>query len=194
MLEFLCNFILRVDYWLFLQINTVWTHSALDGFFFWITDLHKTLYFKLITIPLFIFLFIKKFKREGLSLFLMLLLTLGLNDFIGGKVKRFVERDRPEYNTAISTIKRSDAGSYSFYSNHAANMFAFATYVGQFLPQTRIPLYGIAGLVAYSRVYNGVHYPSDIFTGSIIGCFLGLLMSYFAKKMLSFLKRRRAES
>lgn len=185
------DFLLNIDYWLLNQINGVFTHPILDVFFFWITDLHKILYFKILFIPLVVFLFIKKFRREGVTLFLILILSLATNDFIGGRIKRIVLRERPENNSAISVTKRSEAGSYSFYSNHAANMFNFATYTAQFIPQIKIPLYGLASLVAYSRVYNGVHYPSDIFTGGLIGYLWGLFFSGLAKKLLGFLKSRK---
>lgn len=194
MLDFLLNYMIGLDYWIFDQINRVWTLPVLDDFFFWITDLHKTTYFKFISVPLFVFLFIKKFRREGVTLFLILIFTLAANDFIGGKIKKIADRERPEYSTEISAIKRSEADGYSFYSNHAANMFAFAAFVSPFIPSIQIPLYVIAGLVAYSRVYNGVHYPSDIFVGSIVGYLWGFLMSYLAKKILVLLKNRRAIS
>lgn len=184
------DFIQNADYWIFNQINGVLTNSSLDIFFFWITDLHKTIYFKIIVIPLIAFLFIKKFRRQGFILFLMLLLSLGINDFIGGKVKKLVARERPEYNINIQIIKRSDAGNYSFYSNHAANMFTFATYTSQFFPQIKIPFYAVASLVAYSRVYNGVHYPSDIFTGGLVGYMWGLFFSNLAQKLLNYLNTR----
>lgn len=185
------DFLLNADYWIFNQINNVFTLSALDTFFFWATDLHKTIYFKIIIVPLVAFLFIKKYKREGVTLFLILLLSLGINDFLGGKIKRFIERERPENNPSISVTKRSEAGSYSFYSNHAANMFAFATYTTHFIPQAKIPVYAFASIVAYSRVYNGVHYPSDIFAGGIVGYLWGLFFSGLAQKLLIFLKNRK---
>lgn len=187
MLEFLLN----IDYWVLNQVNSVITHPYLDDLFFWITDLHKTTYFKILVIPLVAFLFIKKFKREGLSLVLILFLSLAVNDFVGGKVKRIVMRERPENNLSIAVIKRSDAGSFSFYSNHAANMFTFATYTGQFIPQIRIPLFALATLVAYSRIYNGVHYPSDVVAGGMMGCSWGLLFSLLASKMLRYLRSRK---
>jgi len=185
------KFIIDLDYLILNQINTVFTCSALDVFFFWITDLHKTAYFGIIAIPLIAFLFIKKYKREGIVLFLMLVLTLGISDFVGAKVKTAVSRNRPEFNTEIKINQRSDAGHYSFYSNHASNMFAFATYTSQLLPQIKVPLYAVATLVAYSRVYNGVHYPSDVLAGGLMGSVWGLFSAALAKRLLSFIKNRK---
>ena len=46
---------------------------------------------------------------------------------------------------------------------------AFATGVGHVLPQAAAPLRALATIVAYSRVHTGVHYPSDVVAGALIG-------------------------
>ncbi len=63
--------------------------------------------------------------------------------------------------------------SSSFPSGHSAAAFAFATGVGHVSPITAAPLYGLATLVAYSRVHTGVHYPGDAIAGSLLGIALG---------------------
>jgi membrane-associated phospholipid phosphatase len=62
--------------------------------------------------------------------------------------------------------------SHSFPSGHAASAFAFAGGAGQVLPAASLPLHCLAGLVAYSRVHTGVHYPLDVVVGSLIGASL----------------------
>lgn len=185
------DLLLQLDYKLFTFVNSVTSNSFFDVFFVWITDLHKTTYFKIIVIPLMIFLFGKKFKLLGSLVFLFLLISLAWSDFFGAQIKSLVERPRPEFNTEIQVVKRSDAGHFSFYSNHATNMFNFATYTGHFLPQLKIPFYALAGLVGYSRVYNGVHYPSDVAAGSIIGYLWGIIFSRLTEKILLFIKKRK---
>jgi membrane-associated phospholipid phosphatase len=59
--------------------------------------------------------------------------------------------------------------SASFPSGHTAAAFAFATAVGHVLPKTAKPLRALAALVAYSRVHTGVHYPSDVVAGALLG-------------------------
>jgi membrane-associated phospholipid phosphatase len=59
--------------------------------------------------------------------------------------------------------------SSSFPSGHAASAFAFATAASAELPQVSLPLYGLATIVGYSRVHVGVHYPSDVLTGAVLG-------------------------
>jgi undecaprenyl-diphosphatase len=59
--------------------------------------------------------------------------------------------------------------SRSLPSGHAASAFAFATGVGQVLPQDAAALRGLAAVVAYSRVHTGVHFPGDVLLGALVG-------------------------
>jgi undecaprenyl-diphosphatase len=57
----------------------------------------------------------------------------------------------------------------SFPSGHSAAAFAFATGAGYVMPAAGFPLRALAALVAYSRVHTGVHYPSDVLAGALLG-------------------------
>jgi undecaprenyl-diphosphatase len=186
------DFLRAIDDWIYYQINSVLTHPALDVFFLWITDLHKTPYFKFIAVPLVAFMFIRRFGREGVSLFLFLILALALSDFTGGRIKHLVERQRPQYNLSLQQTQRSVAHGGAFPSNHASNMFTFATYSSYFLPQAGVPLFLLASAVGYSRIYNGVHYPSDVFAGSIMGILWGMLIARIAKQVMNYFRRRKS--
>jgi undecaprenyl-diphosphatase len=67
----------------------------------------------------------------------------------------------------------------SFPSGHAASAFAFATAATIERPELAVPLFGLAAGVAYSRVHVGVHYPSDVVAGAIIGTGIGLATTRF---------------
>ena len=74
---------------------------------------------------------------------------------------------------------RSRGGKYGFVSSHAANMYAAATILGYFYSQHKKIFFTIAALVAYSRVYVGVHYPGDILFGGLLGYGLGWMVLTF---------------
>jgi undecaprenyl-diphosphatase len=65
--------------------------------------------------------------------------------------------------------------SGSFPSGHSASAAAFAVAVGDALPALRLPLRVAASVVAFSRVYTGVHYPSDVLVGAAVGALAGRL-------------------
>ncbi len=59
--------------------------------------------------------------------------------------------------------------SRSFPSGHSAAAAAFASGAGHAMPAAAVPLYGLAAVVAYSRVHTGVHYPGDVIAGWLLG-------------------------
>ena len=73
--------------------------------------------------------------------------------------------------------------STSFPSGHSASAAAFATAVGELVPTLKIPLRGAASVVAFSRVYTGVHYPSDVLVGATVGAVLGRAASAVARRV-----------
>ena len=163
---------MNLDLWLFKIINQNFSNSFFDWFFPAITDLHKNIFFAIpALIVLFAFL-IYKFKKLAPFYFLFFVLAVSASDFTGGKVKKVFSRPRPFQNIEVKAVQRSPATkNTSFYSNHASNNFTFATLASFVFPQTKILFIVIASLVSYSRVYNGVHYPSDILAGALAGIF-----------------------
>ena len=73
--------------------------------------------------------------------------------------------------------------STSFPSGHSASAAAFAVAVGDVLPGLRRPLLGAAFIVAFSRVYTGVHYPGDVIVGAGVGAIVGRLISSVARRV-----------
>lgn len=86
-------------------------------------------------------------------------------------LKPLVHRRRPdrlaEHVPFLRQVRMPS--STSFPSGHSAAAFAFATGVAQVLPSAGFPLRAVGALVAYSRVHTGVHYPSDVIVGSLLG-------------------------
>jgi membrane-associated phospholipid phosphatase len=90
-------------------------------------------------------------------------------------VKPFARRRRPDRDgEEVPDIREVPMPtSTSFPSGHSASAFAFASAVGAEIPVLGGPLRGLAGAVAYSRVHTGVHYPTDVVIGAIIGASIG---------------------
>jgi undecaprenyl-diphosphatase len=176
------------DYSLFTLINHGLSNSLFDWFFPAITDLHKSVAGKIL-IPILVFSSLFWAKRiQGLWLGLSLCLCLALSDFTGAKLKNIFERSRPESIDSLDAILRSEAGHFSFPSNHSINMFCLAVFLGLFFPRMRAPLLFIASLIGISRVYNGVHFPSDVLAGAVIGSLIGFVGSLVTKKVLKWQK------
>ena len=109
--------------------------------------------------------------KRGRITIALLLIAAGFSDAICFQViKPWIGRIRPSHDFyEYINLLVSKGGKYSFPSNHAANSFAFATVLSYFYDKNKTFLYIIASIIAFSRVYVGVHYPLDIVFGSIIG-------------------------
>ena len=107
-------------------------------------------------------------------------------------LKLIVERPRP-FDLYPELEKLSAGGSYSFPSGHTADAFAFATAICIAYPRwyVIIPAYAWAGAVGYSRMDLGVHYPSDVMAGVIIGAATSVICFLIQKWMIRKWMRRQ---
>ena len=182
------DFILSIDKSLFELINSQWTAPWADRFFPAITDLHKTVFFKTVMVPLVLLIFMwRRGIKKGLMIFIFCLLGVLVSDGVGNwAFKKTVQRPRPAETQGLHVEVRAPFGGYSFVSNHSTNMFAFASFVAFIFPAAAAPMFAIATTVAYSRVYNGVHFPTDVICGALLGCLFGIL---FARLYLIAMER-----
>lgn len=143
---------------------------------------------------LFLYIAVRKLgNRQALWWLLSAALLIGFSDLLSSQlIKPFVGRLRPCRDPDISGQVRLLA-SYcgangSFTSSHAVNHFAFATFTIVTLGNGNRNyrwLYLWAGLIAYSQVYVGVHFPSDVLAGAILGIVLGSIGARFSLKPLT---------
>lgn len=169
--------IIQLDKDLFLFLNTLGS-STWDGFW---TFLSERSYW----IPLYIFLLYLLFKNFGLKkTFLILILTLLMvlfTDQITNLFKDGFQRPRPCFTPEFEGIMRGVGcerrGLYGFTSAHASNHLAIALLLGLVFKKMykwMLPLLLVwAILIAYSRIYLGVHFPLDVICGGVMGLILG---------------------
>ncbi len=134
---------------------------------------------------------IYRYKWQGVRMVVAALLLIAVTDSLGHYVlKPWVDRQRPcaiiTGNVHIVSWIRLPTGmkwDESFPSSHALNNFAVATFFVVIFKRrsVTIPLLVIATLVSLARVYEGVHYPSDVMGGAMIGAAVGLLFGIALK-------------
>lgn len=117
-----------------------------------------------------------KFKAFAAILSVGLLFSLVITE----DVKDILQRARPPGAYGANVLHMT---SYSFPSGHALSIFLAAAVLGAYFGwKYRVAGYAIALIVSLSRVYLGVHYPTDVIGGAIIGTFLGEMLVYAAYK------------
>lgn len=172
------NIIKDLDTQLFLFLNSK-NNVFFDVLMYWVSN-------KLFWIPLYLFFLFLVYKKVGKQFWLVALaaaVLILLSDQISVHAfKNVFLRLRPCHNLLIQSkvhlLYGHCGGTYGFVSSHAANTFALAMFLGLFFRDT-IKYFGIfifcwAALVAYSRIYSGVHYPADVAVGAIVGMGIGV--------------------
>jgi membrane-associated phospholipid phosphatase len=104
-------------------------------------------------------------------LLIWVVVAVGLADLEADLGKLLIHRHRPFEHQIGPSLR-----THSFPSGHSATAFAGATMLAYFAPRARVPLYALAVLIAYSRLYNGVHYPTDVLAGAALGTATALLL------------------
>jgi len=174
-----------IDKTILLAINSF--HSSfLDVVMFYLSEIW-------IFTPFFIYLIYLIYKKIGIKktsiLIVFVAILITLCDQTATVTKKSVKRFRPTHNIEIKDnlliVKNYRGGTYGFFSGHAANTFGIAMFLFLlFSKQTkasRFVFFIWAGLVSYSRMYLGVHYPSDIFVGMLVGLFFGFVVYQLQK-------------
>jgi membrane-associated phospholipid phosphatase len=171
------------DHDLFVNVNSKWANPFFDAIMPFLRNSTSwiPLYFFLLLFVLF------NFRIKAYWWIIFFLATVAFTDMTGTYVfKHGIERIRPCNNPDMMAQLRllvGCPGGYSFTSNHAANHFgmaAFLFFTFRHLIKKWIWLAFLwAASIGYAQVYVGVHYPSDIAGGMILGIIAGSLTGYF---------------
>ena len=131
-----------------------------------------------------ILLISKKHRKMGIHMFIAMLLTLFVGNLI---LKNLVQRERPCWIETTIPLLINNPKDYSFPSGHTMNSFTAAMCI--FLHQKRwgIVAFVVAALIAFSRMYLFVHFPTDIIIGMIIGISSALIINFLMNKQNRFI-------
>lgn len=170
-------------------------NSVLDNIFLFITIISSEIILFLILTSLFLW---REHKRRWI---IPLWLTLGISAVVGFVLKITLHRLRPFQLGIVSLLpvlqeKAFTVWDFSFPSVHSLLAFAAVPILSQEYPKLKKVWIGIAVVIAFSRLYFGLHFLSDVISGALIGYVIGLLVvriekeTKFGKKIYERIMRK----
>lgn len=134
-----------------------------------------------------VFLFTKKYRKCGIAMALALVFSVIFGNII---LKNLVERPRPCWvDTSVALLIKNPT-DFSFPSGHSFASFAGATAIFMYHKKEGIAALILAALIAFSRLYLFVHYPSDVIMGALFGVIAAIIAvkivnRYISNKMIN---------
>lgn len=180
---------LNLDIEVFRLVNAGFTAPFLDSFMTWVTNKMNFMGAVIIAAAL-IWILGKRQDRVGLLVLVALVL---LSDLASNTLKHLLMRTRPCNELEGVRLLVGCAKSFSMPSSHAANIFAAMVFLTERYRKFWPLFMPIAVAVAYSRVYVGVHYPTDVIVGAALGTVMACLFysaerGYLRMKLLKSLE------
>ncbi len=143
-----------------------WSSSLLDYTIPWLTYLGS--HFAVILFILLSFLITKKRRILRSLLFLY-----GIQSGVVYSLKFLIQRERPFHFIQEMALKLSKGPGEildpSFPSAHATYAFMMAIVLSYWFPKLRILFFILATFIAWTRIYLGLHYPTDVLAGGLLG-------------------------
>ena len=140
-----------------------------------------------------ILLIFRKTRKVGFIGLLSLLFSLLINDQI---LKNLVARDRPFVSRPEIILLIEAPSGYSFPSGHTSSSFGVAFVFSRFFKKRiTIPTFILASIIAFSRLYLFVHFPTDVLAGLLVGfidAFLAVLVFNQGKKLYYRIKNKES--
>jgi undecaprenyl-diphosphatase len=168
------EFLYSIDVTLFRFINSTLANPVTDKIMPFITDVKN--WYLLYIFLWFLILFKGGKYRVGLAIGMILLVAIS-DQLSSTLLKHLFERPRPCKVLENVHLLVGCTDSYSFPSSHAVNNFAAAMFFTYFYKHLKWILFSVASIMALSRIFVGVHYPSDVIGGALIGIAIGYILA-----------------
>lgn len=122
----------------------------------------------------------KRYRRGGAQMLVAMAVTFVIGNLI---LKNLVARERPFWIDREVLLLMASPSDYSFPSGHSMNGFAGSVSLLCIDRRIGIPAVILAAIIAFSRLYLFMHFPTDVFAGIVIGLVIALITNYvFWKK------------
>lgn len=148
----------------------------------------------------FIMLLFKDYRKTGIVMLVGLIVVAGFNLYI---LKPIIDRPRPFLDdpylaTYVNGFFDTEGifkvpDGASFMSGHALSSFIAAATIAHYHKKLAIPAYLFGAIVAFTRLYFAVHYPTDTIAGTITGVLFAYILIYFADKIEKKLIKRKEQ-
>ena len=122
----------------------------------------------------------EKYRKIGFMVLGALILSAILGEVM---LKHIFKRIRPSANISVAKLLIVRPLSYSFPSGHAASSFAAAGVLAKYFKEYVLEIFSLASLIAFSRLYLYVHYPTDILAGIVLGFICSEIIIYLFNKV-----------
>jgi undecaprenyl-diphosphatase len=182
----------------FLWLNS--SHNLFWDSFMWIYS-SKYTWIPLAIVAIAVFIYKTEWRKSFLFILCVILLITLCDQLSAGVIKSIFERYRPthhpDFADCVKTVNNYHGGRYGFVSAHSANGFGIAMFMSLIFKYRKLSLtlFAWAALSAYSRIYLGVHFISDIIGGMILGLLLGCFMyMIFRYGRIKILKQNAQEA
>lgn len=157
---------IHFDVSLFYLINHEMANPLLDWVLPWVTHMGSVIFWAAISIILW-------FKKKH-RLVVTLAIGLALDGLVSWGLKNFFRRERPFLNYPARVL--GDESGFSFPSAHSQRTLISSVILCSTYPKIKVPLIVLSFIVAFSRVYIGVHYPLDVTVGALNGIAIARLL------------------
>lgn len=155
-------------------INGRMNSKFLDIFMYRVTDLGGAIFSTLLSLVFIIFG--NRFIKE---IGIQCLMVLGISQIIVQGLKKILSRERPYKIIETLNTFGIDLSDYSFPSGHTTASFSIASTLALNIPRISLIVFILALIIGISRIYLGVHYPTDVAAGIFLGMGTSVLVHLY---------------